>query len=333
MNKPTISIQIFRHVANCLRLTGHDAETDMAMHSMDEVDLHDPKGVIPLEQFLAFLEQAAEQSGNPNFGLFAGRLGASDSLGPLGFLFLSAPTLRAAFTSFNAYLTTLQEATRNRFVEEDGLGIFEYGITDQSLEFRAQDAEFSLAVMHNFCRNYVGVDFTLTEVRFEHSCLSKANVYQDFFGCNVFFDQEINAFAFDEEFLERSGGAIDPALFPILEEHVRRRAYQDIGNAPIAERARKILERSGLADTPTLEQAALSLGVSVPTLNRHLRSAGYSWRDMVQVHRMNAAARLLKNSRRDVADIAHSVGFAESASFVRSFKRHFGTTPGKFRSE
>jgi AraC-like DNA-binding protein len=333
MNKPTISTQIFRHVANCLRLTGHDAETDLAMLGMNEADIHDPKGVIPLEQFLTFLEQAAEQSGNPNFGLFAGRLGASDSLGPLGFLFLSAPTLRAAFTNFNAYLTTLQEATRNRFLEEDGLGIFEYGITDQSLELRAQDAEFSIAVMHNFCRNYVGADFALTEVRFEHSCLSSLKIYNDFFGCSVFFDQEVNAFAFDEEFLERSGGAIDPALFPILEEHVRRKAIQAIGHAPITERARKILESCILAETPTLEQTAIALGVSVPTLNRHLRHAGYSWRNMVQEHRMNAATRLLKNSKRDIADIALSVGFAESASFVRSFKRHFGTTPGKFRSE
>ncbi|MFM8543328.1 MAG: helix-turn-helix transcriptional regulator [Chakrabartia sp.] len=56
-----------------------------------------------------------------------------------------------------------------------------------------------------------------------------------------------------------------------------------------------------------------------------------SWRDMVQERRMNAAARLLKQSRRNVADIALTVGYSESASFVRSFKRQFGMTPKHYR--
>ncbi len=46
---------------------------------------------------------------------------------------------------------------------------------------------------------------------------------------------------------------------------------------------------------------------------------------------MQAAARLLRQSRRDVAEIALSVGFAESASFIRRFGRHFGMTPQAYR--
>ncbi|WP_295531743.1 helix-turn-helix transcriptional regulator, partial [Novosphingobium sp. Chol11] len=88
---------------------------------------------------------------------------------------------------------------------------------------------------------------------------------------------------------------------------------------------------SPLDATPTLREAAAALGISVATLNRRLRAQGMSWRAIVQERRMNAAARLLQQSRRDIAEIALALGFAESASFVRSFHRHFGTTPKKFR--
>lgn len=331
MNTPTISAQILRHIANCLQLTGQKPEGILHQLELNPRNLDDPKAAIPLAQFLAFFDLAAELSGNRNFGLYAGRLASSDSLGPLGFLFLSAPTFKAAFTSFNAYLATIQDAARNKFEIEEGLATFEYGITDQTLDKRAQDAEFSLSVMHNFCVNYVGSDFELTEVRLEHGCLSDPRIYRDFFKCDVYFDQDINSFSFENRFLERSGGAIDPALFPIIEEHVRRRADDNLADALTSEQARKIIDASDFAQTPTLEEAAARIGVSAATLNRRLRADGVSWRDMVQERRMNAAARLLKQSRRDVADIALTVGYSESASFVRSFKRQFGMTPKHYR--
>jgi hypothetical protein len=80
-----------------------------------------------------------------------------------------------------------------------------------------------------------------------------------------------------------------------------------------------------------LDEVAASMGVSVATLSRRLKAQGIRWRDLVNDRRMHAAARLLRQSQRDVAEIALSVGFAESASFVRRFGRHFGTTPQRFR--
>ncbi len=341
MSKPTISVLVLRHVAHCLDLAGCDPGPLLVPYGLKISDLDDPKAVMPLEDYLAFFEAAARHAGNPAFGLQAGRLAASDSLGALGFLFLSAPTFRAALSGFSAYLATLQQATANRFTVRDGIATFEYSITDQSLQNRRQDAEFSIACMHNFCRNYIGSDFELTEICFEHARgepgraergrEADGQAYRDFFRCEVRFDAETNCLAFEERFLERRGGVIDPALFPIIEEYLTRRAGDEArGESAHAELIRA-LEASPLDAAPTLDEAAASLGISVATLGRRLRAQGVSWRAVVQERRMNAAARLLQQSKRDVAEIALAVGFAESASFVRSFHRHFGTTPKKFR--
>ncbi len=331
MSKPNISVLILRHIANCMRLTGSDPAILLAQNGLRREDLDDAKRTIPLQLFLSFLEEAAQQSGNPHFGLHAGQLASSDSLGPLGFLFLSAPTFRSAFRSFTAYLATMQQAAHNSFHEEEGLATFEYAITDQTLINRMQDAEFSISVMQNFCCNYIGSDFELTEVRFEHSCRTDIRPYREFFRCEVYFDQDTNSFSFEDRFLERQGGVIDSALFPIIEEHLHRQAVEHSGEVQTHKEALKLLEASPLDNTPSLDQAADKLGISVATLNRRLKENGMSWRRLVQERRMNAAGRLLKQSSRNVADIALAVGFSESASFVRSFNRHFGTTPKQYR--
>jgi hypothetical protein len=329
--KPTISVLVLRHVANCLDLVGCDPEPLLAGLHLRRNDLDNAKGVMPLEDFLGFLELAAVKAANPYLGLQAGRLGALNSLGALGFLFLSAPSLRAAFTGFDSYLATIQDAVRNRFSAQGGIATFEYMITDQTLQSRRQDAEFSIALMHNMCRNYVGGEFELIEVRFEHACQGDERVYREFFRCDVFFDQDTNSFSFEDHFLGCKSPVIDPELYPIVEEHLRRRVADSARRARSHKDIIRVLETSPLDRTPTLDEVAASMGVSVATLSRRLKAEGMRWRDLVNDRRMHAAARLLRQSQRDVAEIALSVGFAESASFVRRFGRHFGTTPQRYR--
>ena len=48
--------------------------------------------------------------------------------------------------------------------------------------------------------------------------------------------------------------------------------------------------------------------------------------------RMQRAAELLKETSLPVREIGERVGIPDSRSFIRHFKRHFGTTPGAFRS-
>ena len=331
MLRPTISVLVLRHVVNCLDLVGCDPEPLLGRHGLRRDDLDNAHAVMPLDAFLAFLEHAAAEAGNPYLGLQAGRLGALNSLGALGFLFLSAPSLHTAFTSFSDNLATIQDAVRNRFSTSDDLATYEYLITDQTLQARRQDAEFSIAIMHNMCRNYVGADFELVEVRFEHSCQGDERVYREFFRCPVFFDQETNSFSFESRFLDCTSPAIDAELYPIVEEHVRRQAAEAARRGTSLGALVRALEASPLDSAPLLEDVAAAIGVSAATLSRRLRAQGLRWRDLVNERRMQAAARLLLHSRREVAEIALAVGFAESASFIRRFGRHFGMTPQAYR--
>lgn len=331
MAEPTISAQFLRHVANCVELTGHSAAGLLERIAVTREMLEDPDGLIPLAHFVSFFEDAAALVRNPHFGLHAGRLAGSDSIGPLSFLFLSAPDLRTAFASFARYLSTFQKASRHQFADEGEQGTFAYGLVDQSLTRRRQDAEYSIGAMFSLARQFTGGEIEFREVRFEHERVGDYARYRDFFGCDVFFEQDCNAITMDGRYLDARGRVLSPSLHPILEEHLQRLAGREAA-ASLAGQVRALIEQAPLDALPALAEAARRLDLSVPTLHRRLTAEGTGWRKLVHEHRMETAARLLRTSRRNVSAIALDVGFAESASFTRAFARHFGIPPGRYRT-
>lgn len=332
MSQPKISIQFLRHVANCVELTGRPATPVLESLGLPREQLEDPEGLIPLATFLSFFESAAELVRNPHFGLHAGRLAGSDSLGPLSFLFLSAPTLGEAFASFTRYLATMQQASRNVFHAHGRWATFEYLVMDQSLTARRQDAEYSIGAMFSLARQFCGGAIELREVRFEHERVGDYARYRDYFGCDVFFEQETNSFSFDGALLDIPGKVLSPTLHPILEDHMRRRMPATAeATTSFAHAVRSLIATAPLDRPPEQKEAARVLDVSLPTLHRRLRCDGTSWRELLAMHRMEAAARLLRESRRDISAIALALGYSESAAFVRSFTRYFGVPPGRYR--
>jgi AraC-like DNA-binding protein len=330
MAEPTISAQFLRHVANCVELTGHSANGLLEAIAVTREMLEDPDGLIPLAHFVSFFEEAAAQVRNPHFGLHAGRLAGSDSIGPLSFLFLSAPDLRTAFSSFARYLSTFQQASRHQFHDEGHQATFIYGLVDPTLTRRRQDAEYSIGAMFSLARQFTGGEIEFREVRFEHERVGDYARYRDFFGCDVFFEQDCNAISMDGRYLDLRGRVLSPSLHPILDEHLRRLAGRGT-ELSLAGQVRAMIEQAPLDAPPDLAKAARRLDLSAPTLHRRLTAEGTSWRRLVHEHRMEAAARLLRTSRRNVSAVALDVGFAESASFTRAFARHFGVSPGRYR--
>jgi AraC family transcriptional regulator len=46
---------------------------------------------------------------------------------------------------------------------------------------------------------------------------------------------------------------------------------------------------------------------------------------------MEAAARLIRSTRKPLAEIAQATGYRSAAHFAQTFKRHWGVTPTAYR--
>lgn len=84
----------------------------------------------------------------------------------------------------------------------------------------------------------------------------------------------------------------------------------------------------------TLDIAVIAdaIGIPVRTVQQHLMLSGTNFRRLLSQARCDAALTLLKDDHMSLEEIAFAVGFLETSSFYRAFKRHFGITPRSVRS-
>ena len=82
---------------------------------------------------------------------------------------------------------------------------------------------------------------------------------------------------------------------------------------------------------PTLEQLAGFVNITPRTLARYLAVENASFRDLSLQVRTERARQLLADGTMSVTQIAYRLGYADVASFVRSFRKQTGRTPGSLR--
>ncbi len=88
------------------------------------------------------------------------------------------------------------------------------------------------------------------------------------------------------------------------------------------------------AEKLTVAQAAGLAGMSqAQVMKAFKRAAGMTLITFVNHVRLSNAARRLKETAQSVAEIASEVGFADQSYFDKQFKRAFGCSPSRFRSQ
>lgn len=330
---PTISTQIVRHIRDCLELAGVPSASLLDQFGIvpDKIDERDQ--AVSLADYVRFFETAAAAAGNPHFGMHAARVMSADGLGPLSFLFLSAPTLGQAFQTFTEYLDAMQEATFNAFIVENEISHFTYGIRDDALTPRRQDSEYSIGVMCNLLRQYLGRRSAPAEVHFEHERVGALSWYESYFDCPVYFEQPHNRLYLPLELLDRGSTALSTELFPIIAGHLKARMHVQSHDLSAVDQVRDLLMLNSPDALPGLDFAARRLGWSRATLMRRLAADGWRYSDLVSERRIGFARQLLSASSRPIADIALACGYAEAASFTRAFQKQVGQTPSRWRKD
>ena len=82
---------------------------------------------------------------------------------------------------------------------------------------------------------------------------------------------------------------------------------------------------------PQMADLAAERGVSVRTLARELSSKGLSLRNLTNDVRMELSAEYLASGEMSVSQVSENLGYSEASSFIRSFRKNFGTAPGEWR--
>ena len=93
-----------------------------------------------------------------------------------------------------------------------------------------------------------------------------------------------------------------------------------------------VVINKNLADPAlSVEMVANSIGISRVHLHRKLKElTNLSTRDFIRNIRMHQAAKLLKEKRLSISDVAYAVGYSNLSHFSNTFKELFGETPKEY---
>lgn len=297
-----------------------------------EEDLKIVHGKIPLKKYLKFMEHAATISHDPLLGIRLARSCGPETLGAVGFLFLSSRTLAEALADFCAYLNLLQDTTDFEFTQDRRSIAFHYqmyGVPD--IDCR-QDVEFSLALTSRMIRMFGGPDVEIASISFRHSPSVPVAEYERLLKTDTRFNQESNSVTVPAKMARVRGHALDASLAGILKDFLDTELLQRGRIKSFLDQVRHVLIANRIAAPVTAEKTAKFLGISPATLYRKLKAEGTTFGKLLEQVHFEIAKSYLAESALSVTQIAHIVGFAESASFTRAFARwSSGTTPSQFR--
>ncbi|HEY2286183.1 MAG TPA: AraC family transcriptional regulator [Streptosporangiaceae bacterium] len=109
---------------------------------------------------------------------------------------------------------------------------------------------------------------------------------------------------------------------------VRQIGLADGNLAPITRAVRWIRDHHD--DAIRITQLAALAGMSESTFHRHFRAVTRMTPIQYQkAVRLQQARLALVSGGRDVAEVAHAVGYDSASQFSREYRRHFGTPPGR----
>ncbi|MCO7517475.1 AraC family transcriptional regulator [Pseudomonas guariconensis] len=101
--------------------------------------------------------------------------------------------------------------------------------------------------------------------------------------------------------------------------------------ASLAWRIREQLRRADPGAWPDAEGQASALCISVSTLRRRLGEEGQTYQGLKDSVRRELAIAWLADVDLGLTEIAERLGFADSSSFYKAFRKWFGCNPGHYR--
>ena len=298
---------------------------------LDPSVLNDPDNRIPFAQLVALYETAAELTGDNNFGLHVGETIAPSAFDVVGYSALNSPTLGAAFMRVARYHSIWTDGALFTLEIDGDTSAIVYRYADASILEHRHDSEMTLATVTTLCRNIATPDFAPITVEFQHASPSDVSEHLRLFRSPIQFNAASNRLTFPSTFLSLPIARADATLCALLDRHAEELLAKYPPHDSLIHQVRSIIAGEFRGGDPSLERVADQLSLTPRTLQRKLHELDTSHNEILDQMRCQLAMRYLREHEMAICEVAYLLGFSESSSFHRAFKRWTGVTPKDFR--
>lgn len=180
----------------------------------------------------------------------------------------------------------------------------------------------------------LGLNLRASRVEVPYPAPAEVRAYEAYFGCPVRFGAEQSRIWIDNQHLQLRLPTADPTAHAYYRGQCEERLLQQqqenrAGDLPEQVRRHLALYSQGYPDAA---QVAAALGLAERTLRHQLKTAGSSYRQLLDETRFGRARQLLVAGQ-GVEQVALALGYAEAAAFIHAFQRWAGCSPAAWRRQ
>ena len=329
MNRDTISIHFVNAALHGAKRLGMDVDTLLSHVGIEAELLHQAKARISPEQYTRFVQMLWMVTQDEFIGF-----GPMRRLGTFAImcqLVVNAKTLGEALersTQFyklfgDEWLVTLER-------DKHEARLVPNVPKDQDPDHYI--TESILMIWHGFAAWLIDRRIPLDRVHFNYPRPNHGDEYDAMFFAPVAqFDAHRTEIVFAADYLDLPIRQDELRLEEFLKEAPANLLVKFKNTNSLTSRIRDVLKSQIGEEMLTLNDVASMLYLSPQTLRRRLAAEGKSYQGVKDALRRDAAIHLLLNPRLTLEDVAQQVGFSETSTFHRAFKKWTGVTPGLYR--
>lgn len=317
---------LYRCFIEVARERGVDVAAIMREFELTEEKLSEASARLSPEVGRAFTTALIRAAQHPSFGLEAAQRFRLGDFGLLAYLARSAPDLSGVLTSASRYSRLLGD-TAAFDIERSGDEVRASIARSGGHKLLYEGSDFGAAVFTLFIRDWIGEDASPRHVCLPRERPDDLRPYQRLFRCSLEFGSEHAILTYPASILEAPSRHADPQLAAILRLQAEDVVSKLPTDADLAARVRAQLACDLEQGAPDIARTARQLAMSERTLRRRLRELGTGFRALVDDVRRERALMLADQGAHSATEIAARVGFEDSGTFARSFRRWTGMLP------
>lgn len=315
-------------ILRALEARGIDAGSLAIRAGIDPADLG-PDARVPRAALNRLWELAVDATGDPAFGLEASRHVAQTTFHALGYAVLASATLKEAFERMIRYRRLIGDVLDLKLIDAGDRYRFLIDVSSQpGVPFQAVDAVAAISARQARLLHAPRPCDPLA-VTFTRPAPADPGPYRNVFRTVVRFDEPANALEYARADLEDRLPAGNAELARGNDE-VLVRYLARLESSCLSTRVQQALLEALPDGAPSKTAVARKLGMSARNLQRHLAGEGTSFKDLLEDARRDLACNYVGEGRLQVTEIAFVLGFADTSTFSRAFKRWTGMPPREY---
>ena len=291
---------------------------------------HFREGLIDIDVIAHTLECAAEEIGDPCFGLNLATKVDLRVFGTISFAIVNAPTVGTALSNLIRYQSTYSRNFRC-FYERKEKALAGFQLNLPASEGLRHLENLCIAVVVCNLQSLVGERWEPSGMRFEHGETSHTSVYEKVIGCTPQFSCERAELSIDLDLDAEVIPFADRRLLPIVKQHLEVWAGEHKEQDRLLQDIRAEIACSLCDGTPTVEMISSKLHIGGRTLQRKLASKDTSYSALLSEVRKKLVEEYLRAERLSLIEISLLLGYSDLCAFNHAFRQWFDESPSSFR--